>query len=80
MWCSAQALLLLCLRLAPRKVSWTSLSTEGMGGGGAFTADVRFCAGEPEGMTGEYWRALQQLVEMLHINTKTQKPVQLNEV
>lgn len=75
MWCSARALLLLCLQLAPRKVSWTSLSTEGMGGGGAFTADLHICAVEPEGMIGEYWRVLQQLVQMLHINTKTLKPV-----
>lgn len=40
-------------------------------GGGVFTTDVNICTVEPEGMIGEYWRTLQQLVQMLHINSKT---------
>lgn len=71
MWCSAQALLLLCLQLASCKFSSSSLSTEGTGGGGVFTTDVNTCAVEPEGMIGEYWRILQQLVQMLQVNSKT---------
>lgn len=52
-WCSAQALLLLCLWLASCKFSSSSLRRYGVGEG-VFTTDVNTCTVEPEGMIGNY--------------------------
>lgn len=40
-------------------------------GRGVFTTDVNICTVEPEEVIREYWRILQQLVQMLHINSRT---------
>lgn len=52
-WCSAQALLQLCLWLASYKFSSSSLRRYGVGEG-VFTTDVNTCTVEPEGMIGDY--------------------------
>lgn len=57
-------------RFLPLKFLVTQCRRYGVGGG-VFTTDVNICTVEPEGMIRVYWRILQQLVQMLHVNSQT---------